>query len=264
MDNRPIGVFDSGIGGLTVLKELRKNLPYEDFIYFGDTARVPYGPKSKKTVTKYAIQIIDFLLQKNVKLIVVACNTVSSNSLQNLKRYYKIPIVGVIEPGVNLALSCTKNKKIGIIGTKATISSQAYTNLIKKNKKIKVFDKACPLFVPLVEEGWFNNKISLLIAHKYLDELKKKKIDTLILGCTHYPMLIPVIKKVMKNITLINSGEAVAMEVKNIINSNKLEAKRNRRGKILYFFTDLTPLVISLGAKILNEEIQHIKSVSLE
>lgn len=265
MNNNPIGVFDSGIGGLTVLKELRRSFPNENFIYLGDTARVPYGTKSKKTVTRYAIQIIDFLLQRKVKLIVVACNTVSSNSLDNLRKYYRVPLIGVIEPGVKMALIHTENRRVGVIGTKATIGSDMYKRLLlQKDKNIKVFSKPCPLFVPLVEEGWFNNKISLEIAHKYLDDLKRKKIDTLILGCTHYPMLIPVIKKVLNNTFLINSGKAVAEEVRNILNSNKLSADKKRIGKTVFYFTDLTPLVITLGEKILDEKIKNIKNISLE
>ncbi|MBN1898337.1 MAG: glutamate racemase [Spirochaetes bacterium] len=265
MDNRPIGVFDSGIGGLTVLKELKKYLPYEDFIYLGDTARVPYGQKSKKIVTKYARQIIDFLLTKNVKLVVAACNTVSSNSLDILKRTYSIPIIGVMEPGVDLAILSTRNHRVGVIGTRATISSKAYKKLLlRKNKGLRIMDMACPLFVPLVEEGWFNNDISLEVARKYLAHFKKNNIDTLILGCTHYPMLIPVLKKVLKNTVLINSGVAVSKKVKNILNLKKIQAGTGREGNQFYFFTDLTPLVKTLGEKILKKEIKIIKEVSLK
>ncbi len=265
MNSNPIGVFDSGIGGLTVLRELIKRLPNENFIYVGDTARVPYGPKSKDTVTKYASQIIDFLLLKKVKLIVVACNTVSSNSLTTLKKKYKIPIIGVIEPGVKMALAKTENKKIGVIGTTATIRSNFYETLLKKQgKNISVYSKACPMFVPLVEEGWFNNKISLEVAKKYLLPLKNKGIDTLILGCTHYPMLTSVIKKVVPDVKLINSGKAVAENLGVVLNEKSLFSNRKTSGRVSYYFTDLTSLVVNLGKKILKEDIGQIKSISFE
>jgi len=259
-NNNPIGVFDSGIGGLTVLKELTLKLPFENFIYVGDTARVPYGTKSKETITHYASQIIEFLLSKNVKLIVVACNTVSSNSLNILKRKYKLPIIGVIEPGVKKAISITKNKRVGVIGTKATINSHTYKKFLKK-EKIKTFEKACPLFVPLVEEGWFDNEITQLVAKEYLNDFKDKDIDTLILGCTHYPMLIPVIKRVLDNVNIINSAEAVSLETEEVLFKNKLLTSNKTKGKVEYYFTDLTELVLEISEKILETQLQNVNKI---
>lgn len=242
MDNRPIGVFDSGVGGLTVLKELKELLPFEDYIYFGDTARLPYGTKSKKTITTFASQIVEFLLNKNVKLIVAACNTVSSNSINFLRKKYKIPIIGVIEPGVELALSLTKKKRIGIIGTRRTISSHKYkTLLLKKDSKLKISELACPLFVPLVEEGLTNNKIADMAIASYLSVLKKQKIDTLILGCTHYPLLLKPLRKFFGPQTrLVNSGYAVSIKVKKVLSSQNLVTGKKRQGKISFFISDLS------------------------
>ncbi len=265
MNNQPIGIFDSGIGGLTVLKELRKLLPNEDVIYFGDTARVPYGTKSKKTITKYAFQIADFLLRQNVKLIVVACNTVSSNSLNALKRAYKIPIIGVIEPGVELALSVSKNKRIGVIGTSATINSHKYKLLLnKKSPDVKVFEKACPLFVPLIESGFINSKITDLTVEYYLKDLKNKNIDTLILGCTHYPLLTSAIKKFMGNINIINSGYAVALKVKNKLASRKIKSLHKKKGKLRLFLSDYSDYIKEIAPLIMNETNLKFIQKSLE
>ncbi len=265
MDDRPIGIFDSGVGGLTVLKELKKVFPNESFIYYGDTARVPYGLKSKKTVTRYAIQIINFLLKKDVKLIVVACNTVSSNSIPILKKLFPIPIIGVIEPGVNLAVSLTKNKKIGVIGTPATIKSHKYKSfLLKKNKNIKVFEKACPLFVPLVEEGWLNSPITYEVIKTYLSDIKKENIDTLILGCTHYPLLAPLIQKYLPKVSLINSGYSIALKIKDILKKNNLYSSKKKKIKDEYYVSDLTPNFLKIAEMILNKKINKIKVYPFE
>ena len=190
MDNRPIGIFDSGVGGLTVAKEIIKALPNENIVYFGDTARVPYGDKSKDVVTKYSKQIVRFLLTKDVKAIIVACNTATSNSLTELQESFDIPIIGVVEPGVKSVISTTKNKKVGIIGTEATMRSGMYSRLIHEaDSSIEVFSKPCPLFVPLAEEGWYDNEVARITAGIYLNELICCGIDTLLLGCTHYPLL---------------------------------------------------------------------------
>jgi glutamate racemase len=187
----PIGIFDSGIGGLTVVKKMLAMLPNEKIVYFGDTARVPYGSKSNSTIIEYANQDAKFLHNKKVKLIIAACNTASSVALDNLRDQFDIPIIGMIEPGSKYALSKTKNGKIGVIGTYSTISNEAYSRKLKQlNSEIEVFEKACPLFVPLAEEGWTDHKATELIAEEYLDELIKEEIDTLVLGCTHYPVLI--------------------------------------------------------------------------
>ena len=187
---KPIGVFDSGIGGLTVVKRISSYLPQEDVVYFGDTARVPYGSKSNSTVVEYSLQDARFLISKNVKAIVVACNTASSTALDELKNSFNVPIIGMIEPGSQMAVKETRNKRIGVIGTRATITNQAYSKTIKSiDPHIKVFERACPLFVPLAEEGWINHQATRLIAEEYLEGLKQYDIDTLVLGCTHYPIL---------------------------------------------------------------------------
>ena len=262
MDNRPIGVFDSGVGGLTVLKELKDILPFENHIYFGDTARVPYGTKSKKTITFFASQIVEFLLKKDVKLIVAACNTVSSNSLGFLRKKYKIPIIGVIQPGVEVAYSFSKNKRIGIIGTQSTINSHKYkTLLLKKDKRLKISEKACPLFVPLVEEGLINNKITDTTVAFYLSEIKKKNIDTLVLGCTHYPLLSKPLQKFFgPKIRLVNSGYAVSLKVKKILEDRGLSSEKRERGEISFFVSDLSNDFLNvakpaLGLNNLNPEV---------
>lgn len=266
MNNRPIGVFDSGIGGLTVLKQLKVLLPFEDYIYFGDTARVPYGIKTKKTITKFACQIVEFLLKKNVKLIIAACNTVSSNSLNYLRKKYKIPIIGVIEPGVELALSITQKKRLGIIGTQSTINSHKYkTLLLKKDKTLKIFEQACPLFVPLVEEGQTNNKIADLAIMNYLSELKRKNIDTLVLGCTHYPLLSNSIQKFFTSRTkLVNSGYAVSLKVKKILETQGLSTSKHKKGKISFYLSDPSVNFLKVAIPSLNLESLKPKIVVLD
>jgi len=192
-----IGVFDSGLGGLTVVKEMMRQLPGEDIIYYGDTARVPYGTKSKESIVKFSKENTEILLKHKVKMIVVACNSSSSYALATLRRKYSVPIIGVIEPGSKKAVSVTKSNRVGVIATSATIHSGQYAATINRyDAKIKVFNQACPLFVPMIEEGWLKKQVTVDIAKEYLTKLKKLHIDTLILGCTHYPLLKPVIKKV--------------------------------------------------------------------
>ena len=214
--NQPIGVFDSGLGGLTVVKELMRQLPKENVVYFGDTARVPYGTKSKESIVKFSKENVAILLKHNVKMVVVACNTSSSLALPVLRRSFPIPIIGVIHPGARRAIVTTRNKKVGVIATPATIASQAYSKTIKKlDRSIKVESQPCPLFVPLAEEGWFEKKSTLDIASEYLKKMKTAKIDTLILGCTHYPLLKGVLHKVMgKSVKLVDSAQTVVGEVK--------------------------------------------------
>src|SRR3989338_5027712 len=187
---QPIGIFDSGIGGLTVLKALREELPAESTVYFGDTAHLPYGTKSKETITKFSIDNVNFLQGFDVKIVIVACNTASSLSLDALKEKFALPIIGVIEPGARHALKKTRNGRIGIIGTKATIGSGSYEACLKRlDPSVKVYSQSCPLFVPFVEEGWLDGEVVTKVAHIYLYGLKAFGIDTLILGCTHYPLL---------------------------------------------------------------------------
>ena len=212
MDTRPIGVFDSGLGGLTVLRQMIHLLPRERFVYFGDTAHVPYGSKSAETVTGYSVAAAEFMAAKKTKLLVVACNTASALSLSEVRRVYPGPVVGVLEPGAASALKLTKNGRIGVIGTEATIRSGAYARQLKKlSPDVRVFELACPLFVPLVEEGWWNKKVAELAAREYLSRFKKTEIDTLILGCTHYPVMKRVIAKVIgKTVRLVDSAQAAA------------------------------------------------------
>ena len=263
---RPIGVFDSGIGGLTVVKRLALTLPNENIVYFGDTARVPYGSKSNSTVIEYSLQDAAFLITKNVKAIVVACNTASSIAINSLRQKYDIPIIGMIGPGTEFALKSTKNKKIGIIGTRATIDNKAYSKALKKkNKKLKVFEKACPLFVPLAEEGWIEHKATYEIAKEYLTSLKKKDIDILILGCTHYPILAGVIQKVIgEKVKLIDSGIAAAELVRSEIKRIGLLNHSSNLGSVDFFVTDIPKKFKEIAELFLSAPIKKVRKVELE
>ena len=242
MDKRPIGIFDSGVGGLTVVKQVMKVMPKENIVYFGDTARLPYGPKSKDTVTKFSKQDIRFLLTKDVKAIIVACNTASSNCLEELQGAFDVPIVGVVLPGVEEALRSSKNNKIGVIGTVATVRSKAYERLIReRNDQLQVFSKACPLFVPLAEEAWTDNEVAYLTAQDYLSTLLAEGIDSLVLGCTHYPLLKRCIgNTVGDGVKLVDPAKATAQLVK-----NGLEAKGETNlstvdGERTFYLSDAT------------------------
>lgn len=265
MDRRPIGIFDSGVGGLTVASEIQRLLPGEDIVYFGDTARVPYGTKSKETVTRFSKENIKFLLKFKVKLIVVACNTASSLSLPALVRSFSIPMIGVVRPGVYKAFEVTKKGgPIGVIGTRATISSGAYQKLLKKlMPKAKIIARPCPLFVPLVEEGWLNNKITLTIVKKYLDNFKRQNVKTLILGCTHYPLLKPIIRKAMdKKVKLIDSAQETARMVKDILNEKGLLSNK-RNSSCRYFVTDEPSTFKKVARRFLGNHIKSIKVVQV-
>lgn len=213
--SRPIGVFDSGIGGLTVVAEIMRQLPNEEIVYFGDTARLPYGPKSRETVKQFAMQDTEFLLSRGVKMIVVACNTASSSAVDPLAAKYDVPIVGVIKPGALAAVSSTLTGKIGVIGTEGTIASHAYrTEIARLDRDVEVLEKSCPLFVPLAEEGWTDREVTLVIAHEYLTPLRDAGVDVVVLGCTHYPILKGTIGKVFgPGVRLIDSAEETASEV---------------------------------------------------
>lgn len=225
--NAPIGVFDSGVGGLTVAREIMRQIPNERIVYFGDTARVPYGSKSKDNIIKFSRQIIRFLQTENVKAIVIACNTASSLALDEMQQEFDLPILGVVKPGAKVAVETTANKRIGLIGTEANIRSGVYTRYIKSlDDEAKVFEKACPLFVPLVEEGWLHDDITLQVASRYLEELKEKDIDTLIMGCTHYPLIRSTIRKVMGDkVNLVNPAYETAIELKNLLERDNLANK---------------------------------------
>lgn len=237
--NSPIGVFDSGVGGLTVAREIMRQLPNERIVYFGDTARVPYGNKSKETVTKFSRQIVHFLKEQQVKAIVVACNTASAYALEELEHEVDIPIMGVMKPGARAAIEATKNKKVGVAATEATIHSGIYTRYIKENdESVSVLEKACPLFVPLVEEGLWEDPVTDEIARRYLSELIDSGIDTLILGCTHYPMLRSTVAKIMgEGVTLVNPADETARELKLMLAEKGLESEhRPGLGTELYRF----------------------------
>jgi glutamate racemase len=253
---KPIGVFDSGVGGLTVVRELIRQLPCEDIVYFGDTARVPYGIKSRETVLRFSIENILFLLKHNVKLICVACNTASSFALPVIINHFKVPIVGVISPGAKEAVYATRNKRIGVIGTRGTIKSRTYEIEIKQlDPQIKVTAVACPLFVPFVEEGWLSGKVVLDVAKAYLNPLKEAGVDTVILGCTHYPLLKMVIRQVLgKNVALIDSAEQVAMEVKKILSDDGCLAK-DGKGIHRYYVSDNPEWFSSLARRFLGRAV---------
>lgn len=238
MDTRPIGVFDSGVGGLTVVKQIMKVMPHENIVYFGDTARVPYGTKSKEAVTKYSKQNVRFLLSKGVKAIIVACNTASSNSMDAMREAFDVPIFGVVVPGVEEAVQATKNKKIGVIGTAGTVRSGAYEKMIlEKDSEMQVFTKACPLFVPLAEEGWTDNEVSRQAAKRYLDELVEKGIDSLVLGCTHYPLVTDRIEKLYPGLPLIDPAVRMARDARIYLEREELARTGEEPGKLTIYTT---------------------------
>lgn len=262
---RPIGVFDSGIGGLTVLKEIIKEMPNEATIYLGDTARVPYGIRSPETVIRYSFENTRFLFSKDIKLLVVACNTASSISLNTIKSSVPIPVIGVIEPGAKAAVRATRNKRIGVIGTEATIKSGSYSRAIRAiDREIEVFGLPCPLFVPLVEEGWTEGKVVTMIAERYLKKIKDKRIDTLVLGCTHYPLLKNVISRVMGgNVRLIDSAVEVAQEIKATLESGGLKRNDKKRPLREFYVTDSPERFVKVGENFLKDKIEHIALIKI-
>jgi glutamate racemase len=262
----PIGIFDSGIGGLTVVKKISSFLPNENIIYFGDTARVPYGTKSNQTVIDYSIQDASFLVKKNIKLMIVACNTASAVAIDALKQKFNMPVIGMIEPGAKLAIEKTVNGKIGVIGTYATIGNKAYSGkLLEIDSKISVFEKACPLFVPLAEEGWTDHKATRLIAEEYLSEFTRLGIDTLILGCTHYPLLAQVIRSVMGDkVTLIDSGTAATEVVEDYLNGIGLRNTSVHQGLHQFYVSDLPNKFKDVAERFLGRPIEHIEKIDLE
>jgi glutamate racemase len=264
-EDRPIGIFDSGVGGLTVVKEILRLLPNEEVIYFGDTARVPYGTKSKETITHFAMQDATFLVKKNVKAIVVACNTVSSNSLKVLRKNFNIPIIGVIEPGALYACKKTKNRKIGVTGTVATIESGAYENSIRTVcPEAIVYSKSCPLFVPLAEEGWIEKKSTFLIVEDYLGEILDNGIDTLVLGCTHYPILKDVIQQVVgKDVFLIDSAYYTAISLKELLKEKNLLRRSTKINEPDFFLSDIPRKFSEIGERFLGRSMNHISVVDV-
>lgn len=259
-DTRPIGVFDSGIGGLTVLREIWKVLPGESTIYFGDNSRAPYGNKSRSTVIRYSLQNMKFLESKDVKMIVIACNTASAYAYDTLKDRAGVPVVEVVTPGAEAAIRATKNGKIGIIGTKATISTGVYKQAVEKNaekhgiKNIEIYQKTCPLFVSLAEEGWWDNEVARLTAKEYLTPLKEAGIDTLVLACTHYPLLTKVIGEIMgEGITLVNTGEAAAAVVKDMLSDGGMAPEDAGTPKREFYTSDEPEMFENVATPFLGE-----------
>ncbi|HET7005399.1 MAG TPA: glutamate racemase [Candidatus Binatia bacterium] len=252
-----IGVFDSGIGGLTVLHEIIEALPRENTVYLGDTARSPYGTKSAETVMRYSFENSEFLVEKGVKMVVVACNTSTAIALNRLQAALTIPVIGVIEPGVRRAINSTKNKKVGVIGTEATIQSGAYTRALKAaDPEIEVYSRACPLFVPLVEEGWTDNAVVELTVRAYLGSLKQSGIDTLVLGCTHYPLLKAAIRQFLgSGVRLVDSAEETATEVATTL-KKRAGGRKNGKATHSFFVTDAPERFIKVGRRFLGENVE--------
>ena len=264
-DSRPIGVFDSGLGGLTVAKAIKEKLPNENIVYLGDTARVPYGNKSTLLVTGYATQITNFLLGENAKLIVVACNTASALALPALQSKFLVPILGVIIPGSQAAVHATRNKHVGVIGTTATINSNAYTQALREiESSIQITTQACPLFVPLVEEGWLNGPVPSEITASYLKNINVENVDTLILGCTHYPLLKPMIQDIVNdNTVLIDSAETVAEEVAIILIEKKMSADSSNKGLLKCFVTDSPVQFENIAKRFLGYSLNNVQTVPI-
>lgn len=268
-NTNPIGVFDSGVGGLTVVREIMRQLPDEKIIYFGDTARVPYGSKSKETITRYSRQIVRFLKTRNVKAIVIACNTASAYALEDIKDETDLPIMGVVEPGARMAVMNTKNNRIGIIGTEATINSGIYTDFIRKIKpEAMVKGTPCPLFVPLVEEGLTQDPVTMEIASRYLSGLKEEDIDTLILGCTHYPLIRRIIGEIMgEKVTLVNPAYETARDLKKMLNEKNIQADPyagKEAEKYEIFVSDKTSKFEEFASRILPSDFNVIKKINIE
>ena len=267
--NAPVGVFDSGVGGLTVAREIMRQIPEERIVYFGDTARVPYGNKSKDTILRYSRQIIRFLRTREVKAIVIACNTASAYALDTVAAESDIPIIGVINAGARTAVQATRNGKIGVIGTEGTIGSGIYTRVMKQLKPdIQVTGKPCPLFVPLVEEGLLHDSVTDEIASRYLSVLKGKYIDTLVLGCTHYPLLRSTLRRLMgEDVVLVNPAYETAIELKQLLEERGLERDGTeplQGEKYQFFVSDLAEKFTSFATSILPNEVKETRKIDIE
>ncbi len=262
----PIGVFDSGIGGLTVVRELMRQLPEEDIIYFGDTARVPYGPKSPETVTRYAHEITSFLQDQGVKNVVVACNTATAHALDSLRQHFDLPITGVVEPGARAAIAASDSRRIGVVGTHGTISSGAYERAIHAlDHDVFVTARACPLFVPFVEEGWLEHPATDLVAQEYLAPFAAAGIDTLVLGCTHYPLLKAVIARTVgPAMKLIDSAEETAAEVARLLTARDLRHPgRTSAPEHRFIASDVPEQFRNLGKRFLGSAIDQVETITL-
>ncbi len=261
MTRNCIGIFDSGIGGLTVMRSIIDLMPNEDIIYFGDTARLPYGGKSPDTIVRYSTENTIFLMEKNIKALVIACNTASSYAVDKLQRIFNIPVIGVIEPGITAATKITKNGRIGVLGTKATILSETYQKGIKKvMPEAEVFSAACPLLVHLVEELLINHDATQLIVKEYLKDLQLNQIDTLMLGCTHYPLLKQVIQKeIGDSVTLVDSATTCAYSLKEVLHKHNIAAKKKDTGKRSYFVSDDPKKFQTIGKEFLGLPIEKVE-----
>lgn len=265
----PIGVFDSGVGGLTVAREIMRQIPNERIVYFGDTARVPYGSKSQNTIIRYSRQIIRFLRTKDVKAIVVACNTASAFALETIQPELDIPIIGVVKPGAKVAALKTENGKIGVIGTEGTIRSEIYTKTIhSENPGTEVMGKACPLFVPLVEEGWTKDAVTVTVAERYLKSFKESDIDTLILGCTHYPLLRSVVGKIMgERVHLVNPAYETAVELRRLLEEQGIANDGDHKDgeeKYRFYVSDAAEKFMQFANSILPYDIESTKLIPIE
>jgi glutamate racemase len=260
-DARPIGVFDSGIGGLTVVKALRDLLPNENISYLGDTARVPYGPKSPETVQRYAIELADILIKQDAKALVVACNTVSSVALPALMKNFPVPVVGVIEPGARAALAASRNRRIGVIGTRATIRSSAYEKALRAaDPEVKVSSQACPLLVPLIEEGLLHDEVTEQMILRYLEPLLADEIDTLVLGCTHYPLLTEAMARVLRRqIMIVDSAQNCARAVEEMLDRQSLRAAPLNAGKLHVALTDAADSFLNVARDALQLNFGEIE-----
>lgn len=266
MNNSLIGVFDSGIGGLTVTKEIVKQLPKESIIYIGDTARVPYGTRSKEIVTQFALELVSFLLKRNVKALVVACNTISAQALQEVKKISPVPVLDVLGPAVKKAVETTKNRKVGVIGTQGTINSKAYEKEIKKlDPKIDVISVSCPLFVPLAEEGMHKHEATKSIAADYLNHIKESGVDSLILGCTHYPLLLETIRETVgSKVSLVDSAKPTAWELKKLLQEKNLLSD-NKNPTLEIFVTDAPDRVFKVASRFFGKKLNgKLRKVSLD
>ncbi len=270
--NSPIGVFDSGIGGLSVLRQLVRFLPHERYVYLGDSARVPYGNKSSETVRRYARECSEFLISHNVKLIVVACNTASAVAIEAVEKIAgDVPVIGVISPAADAAIKATANGRIGVIGTRATVSSKAYTNTIfrlVKGENIQVYSQACPLFVPIVEEGWAGHPATRIIAKDYLKSLKLQDIDTLVLGCTHYPLLSELLSELMPGVHLIDSGEHAAVTALDLLEGRNMlcgdKNKSDGNPQIDFYVTDIPSIFSRLASEFLGFDVNLPDKIILD
>jgi glutamate racemase len=264
MNDRPIGIFDSGIGGLTVARSIYDRLPNESTVYFGDTARVPYGPKSPETVRRYSLEILHWLLAQRVKAVVIACNTSTAHALDALREASPVPVIGVIEPGARAAVSANASA-IGVIGTAGTIHSNAYARAIHQIAPEKrVEQQACPLFVPLVEEGWFSHPAAELIAEEYLRPVRDAGVGALVLGCTHYPLLKPLLRRVMgDDVALIDSGEQTALTLENVLAGEQITAPAGNRAVHRFAVSDDEPRFRQVGSRFIGERLSGAEVVQL-